>query len=242
MILTGNLAVLIADLKLGGKTGIHLLFIGAIAVNFYLFSLKQKKQIIIASILPVVGMFLVTLFPDILESDPQVSPELEYWSYFIGYITSTFLIVMISYSFVTTSAQFEIELEEKNQKLSESLVEILEQKDIINLQRNEIMDSLNYAKVIQESTLPKTSDLEKYFTDHFIFFQPREQVSGDFYWADNYDGLVYFAVADCTRHATPGTMLSMIGTQILNNAVHVKNLKDPDKILDYLNLKIKDTL
>ena len=242
LILTGNLAVIAADLKLGGQTGIHLLFLAAIAVNFYLFPLNQRKVIFFASVFPIAGILIVTLLPNAMADRSVMTDDLRYWSYFIGYITTTFLVVTVSYNFVSTSTTIERELEVTNKQLESSIDEIMEQQDVINEQNRDITDSLNYAHIIQSSTLPKEVDLKEYFDDVFIYFRPREIVSGDFYWADKKDNKIFFAVADCTGHAAPGAMLSMLGTQILNNAVNALNIEEPSEILDYLSERIKFTL
>jgi sigma-B regulation protein RsbU (phosphoserine phosphatase) len=95
-------------------------------------------------------------------------------------------------------------------------------------------DSINYAKLIQESMLPDRSLLENYFSDSFIIYKPKDIVSGDFYWFAERDGKLLMAVADCTGHGVPGSLMAMIGNGLLNEIVNVKKITRPSTILDEL--------
>ncbi|HEY4798372.1 MAG TPA: SpoIIE family protein phosphatase, partial [Bacteroidia bacterium] len=119
---------------------------------------------------------------------------------------------------------------------------ITKQKEEIELQRNElslknkhITDSINYAKRIQDAILPSEEEFNKYFSGHFIFFQPRETVSGDFYWLAADHKKIIFAAADCTGHGVPGAFMSMIGNTLLNQIVNEKKIFQPAEILNHLN-------
>jgi serine phosphatase RsbU (regulator of sigma subunit) len=90
--------------------------------------------------------------------------------------------------------------------------------------------------------LPEERFIEQLLPQHFILFQPKDIVSGDFYWVDRKDNLIYLAVADCTGHGVPGAFMSIIGYNLLNQAVHEKGLSSPELILNYLNIGISTTL
>ena len=128
----------------------------------------------------------------------------------------------------------------ENAKLYESLedkvrvrtAEVLKQKAIIEEKNKDITDSIRYAKRIQKVILPATSSFRKNFNDYFILFKPRDIVSGDFYWIDEYHGRTIFAVADCTGHGVPGAMVSVICHNSLKQSVKEYGLIDPGKILD----------
>lgn len=96
----------------------------------------------------------------------------------------------------------------------------------------EIISSINYAERIQRASLPSNALLEKYLRDGFIFFQPKDIVSGDFYWLEEKDGVTYFAVADCTGHGVPGALLSVLCSNSLSRAINEMGLTEPAKILD----------
>jgi serine phosphatase RsbU (regulator of sigma subunit) len=96
----------------------------------------------------------------------------------------------------------------------------------------EILASINYAERIQRASLPSNALLEKCLNDGFIFFQPKDIVSGDFYWLEEKEGVTYFAVADCTGHGVPGAMLSVLCSNSLSRAINEMGITEPAKILD----------
>ena len=105
---------------------------------------------------------------------------------------------------------------------------------IIEVQRknSEILASLNYAKNIQKAILPNAKELGYVFEQHFILFEPKDIVSGDFYWQEENKGLTFFAVADCTGHGVPGALMSVICSRLLTKIVKEYQLSAPAKILD----------
>lgn len=120
--------------------------------------------------------------------------------------------------------------------------EITLQKEIIEQKNKEIVDSINYAKRIQDSLLPSLQDIRKSFPDSFVFYRPRDIVSGDFYWYAQSGDRVYIAAADCTGHGVPGSLVSMIGFNFLNQLVNESGVLDPGEILNQLHQKIATTL
>lgn len=105
-----------------------------------------------------------------------------------------------------------------------------------------MMDSINYAKLIQEAMLPEKAVLTNYFPNSLIIYRPKDIVSGDFYWFVERDGKLLIAVADCTGHGVPGSLMSMIGYSLLNEIVNVKKIRQPAEILNKLNRGIRRTL
>jgi sigma-B regulation protein RsbU (phosphoserine phosphatase) len=105
-----------------------------------------------------------------------------------------------------------------------------------------ITDSLNYAKLIQDAMLPERSVLTKYFPDSLIIYRPKDIVSGDFYWFAERDNKLLVAVADCTGHGVPGSLMAMIGIGLLNEIVNVKKIMQPGEILDNLNSGLRKTM
>ena len=101
---------------------------------------------------------------------------------------------------------------------------------------NDIAASINYAKNLQSAILPSRNALQDTLRDGFIFFYPRDVVSGDFYWMEththNQQETVYYAVADCTGHGVPGAMVSVVCSHALERAVKEFELRTPGKILD----------
>ncbi len=116
----------------------------------------------------------------------------------------------------------------------------------IREKNNRITESISYAKRIQMAMLPDEELLRKNFADYFIYFQPKDIVSGDFYWFNQVKvaGKAYFviAVADCTGHGVPGAILSMLGNNLLSNLITHQNIINTETILLNLNQYIKEEL
>ncbi len=125
------------------------------------------------------------------------------------------------------------------------LNDILDQKvkirtSILAEKNNEIMDSINYAQKIQQCFLPTERDFIHHFPQSFIFFRPKDIVSGDFFWLKNLGGKTIFAMADCTGHGVPGALMSIIGASVLND---ISSSDVPlSMILQDLNRRIKEAL
>lgn len=111
-----------------------------------------------------------------------------------------------------------------------------EQKHIAEKRSRDILDSLNYARRIQQAILRASIKLEEFFPNSFILFIPKDIVSGDFYWVTKKDRNILFAVADCTGHGAPGAFMSIIGTHGLNRVVNEQNIVYPGEILNSLNV------
>ena len=109
---------------------------------------------------------------------------------------------------------------------------ILEQKKIVEVKNHEILDSIAYAKRIQEAILPSKIKLNGYFKEFFILYQPRDIVSGDFYWVDEVDDCIVFAAADCTGHGVPGAMVNIMCSNLLRKVISEEKIIDPGKALD----------
>jgi tetratricopeptide (TPR) repeat protein len=119
---------------------------------------------------------------------------------------------------------------------------IRKQKGVIEVKTKEIVDSITYAKRIQDSILPSEELLKTIFPESFIFSLPRDIVSGDFYWFSERDEKVFIAVADCTGHGVPGALMSMIGNTLLNEIVNEKKIHSPAEILFHLDEGIAKAL
>jgi serine phosphatase RsbU (regulator of sigma subunit) len=109
--------------------------------------------------------------------------------------------------------------------------EVVEQKEVIEEQHQEIKDSMEYAKRIQSAILPPQKLVKEYLKESFILYKPKDIVAGDFYWMEHKAGKVLFAAADCTGHGVPGAMVSVICNGALNRAVREFGLTEPAKIL-----------
>lgn len=120
---------------------------------------------------------------------------------------------------------------------------VMKQKTEIELQNLEITDSINYAKRIQTSILPDFHKLREVFREAFLFFRPRDIVSGDFYWFDRIDDDRFMIVcADSTGHGVPGAFMSMIGSTLLQDIVARQKISKPSQVLTLLDSQIFSTL
>jgi serine phosphatase RsbU (regulator of sigma subunit) len=134
---------------------------------------------------------------------------------------------------------------EQNQKLEQQVEErteeISRQNDVLSSQNREIINSINYAKRLQDAILPADATLEKQLPDYGIVYLPKDIVSGDFYWIETTKDHVFFAVADCTGHGVPGAMVSVVGFNALNRCIRELHLTDPGEILDHLTQMVEET-
>jgi serine phosphatase RsbU (regulator of sigma subunit)/Tfp pilus assembly protein PilF len=117
-----------------------------------------------------------------------------------------------------------------------------QQNKEISHQKQEITDSINYARRIQESILPPDDHVSSRLPDSFILYKPKDIVSGDFYWVEKLDDHVLFAAVDCTGHGVPGALMSVVGLNLLNQAVHERRLTRPSDILSFLDAGVNNTL
>jgi len=131
---------------------------------------------------------------------------------------------------------------ELEDKVQERTHEIQTQKEHIEKQNKEIKYSFDYAKKIQSTVLPRHEVFDNLFGEHFIFFKPKDIVSGDFYWISQKDHQIVLTAADCTGHGVPGSLMSMLGITMLHEIVNEKNVMKSEEILDQLRLSIARTL
>ncbi|HRG01294.1 MAG TPA: SpoIIE family protein phosphatase [Bacteroidia bacterium] len=134
-------------------------------------------------------------------------------------------------------------LKEKNVMLEETIAlrtkTIVEQKHELEHKNKEIVDSINYAQRIQKSLLASDALLTKNLKNHFVFFQPKDIVSGDFYWGAELSNSQFALVtADSTGHGVPGAIMSMLNISCLNEAIEGQKLLQPRDILNYTRSKI----
>ena len=127
------------------------------------------------------------------------------------------------------------EIQRQNEEISKNLEEIA-------VKNKDITDSLTYAGTIQKAML---RDFEKHRTlmsDYFIFYAPKDIVSGDFYWAYKVDSKFVFTVGDCTGHSVPGAFMSMLGIALLNQIVAQQHILQASQILEQMRIMVKQYL
>lgn len=140
------------------------------------------------------------------------------------------------------------EKKRSNERLAQFNQEVLQQKSeiekqhvIISEKNKHITDSINYAKKIQDAILPAESSFRRHLEEFFVLYRPKDIVSGDFYWMEEKNGKILFAVVDCTGHGVPGAFVSIVGNNGLNRAVNEFGLTKPSDILDKLNDLVEES-
>ncbi|AFM05967.1 Stage II sporulation protein E (SpoIIE) [Bernardetia litoralis DSM 6794] len=174
---------------------------------------------------------------------------------YIGMFAGILLFALIGIIFIFRSKQQKkkanLKLQEKNNEISFQQAQIMKQNheletalDDIENKNEQITSSITYAKRIQEAMLPNISNIQKVLPESFIFFRPRDIVSGDFYFFHHFEKeqKTILAAVDCTGHGVPGAFMSMIGNEILSRIVAENHIKSPAKILNQLNQGIKTAL
>lgn len=128
----------------------------------------------------------------------------------------------------------------RNELLKEAYTEIENQKDEIAQINKEMMDSIMYAKRIQEAILPSDAYLQELVPDSFVLYLPKDVLSGDFYWISSVvnnkdEQLIVAAVADCTGHGVPGALLSIVGNGFLRRCETEPTVNNAGEALDFVN-------
>jgi len=128
-----------------------------------------------------------------------------------------------------------------NALLSDKNIEITSQKAEIEEKNLNIMDSIRYAKRIQQTILPRDQFVESHLPESFILYKPKDIVSGDFYWVEKLGKKIYASAVDCTGHGVPGAFVSIVGYNSLNRTIMEFKLSHPGDILMKLNDLVVDT-
>ncbi len=136
-------------------------------------------------------------------------------------------------------------LQEVNEKLQEQSDEIVQQHNdlieknkIIENKNQDITSSIVYARHIQNALLSDLEDIRQLLPNSFIFYKPRDIVSGDFYWASQKNNIKIIAAADCTGHGVPGAFMSILGNSLLNEIINDNGITKPAEILNSLRTKL----
>lgn len=156
--------------------------------------------------------------------------------------TKTFYVIVLlaGLALVYGYTQYRTRAMKKENRILESKVALrtkqLEEKN------KDITSSIEYARRIQEAILPSKEHIYNKLKKVFILYQPKDIVSGDFYWFAEENGFKIFAVVDCTGHGVPGAFMSMIGHNLLHQIVLEKGITDPGEILNNLHKGVQEAL
>lgn len=206
---------------------------------------------------------LLTLFEDLYSS--QIFYEIErlqqifefhyhkkiYQGRILNYLLIALIVALLSVLFVIARRMIRTQysLTRSNQKLNRAFRELTETQEelersnyLLSRQNENTVASMKYGKRIQQIHLPSTKELARIFPNHFIYYNPKDLVSGDFYWFHERDNKIFFAVADATGHGVPGAMLSIMGIRLLDGIVGQQKVSDPGKILTHLDKQMNTAL
>lgn len=167
-----------------------------------------------------------------------------FWVFSVLILMLAFVMIIRIRTASLTRAKVKLEqvVEEKTKELREEKRQVEENNKIIEGQNQEIKDSILYAKRIQDAMLPD----KKIITDRsdrlFVFYQPRDIVSGDFYWLGEVNTIKIVVVADCTGHGVPGAFMSMIGNTLLNKIIIERKVTEASEILNELDKEVRRAL
>lgn len=175
------------------------------------------------------------------------SPYWKQWWFYLLLIVVLFVTLwfILRFRFRTLSeAKLKLEkiVEEKTSELQKEKNVIETIKNELEEKNKNITDSINYALRIQTAILPNRRIITGNFPDSTIFYQPRDIVSGDFYWFVENENYAYYAMIDCTGHGIPGAFMSLIASTLLNEIVTIYKLETPAEILLQLHKLIIRTL
>lgn len=167
-------------------------------------------------------------------------------NFILGSVASVLLLVIIFSVFMYN--RFKITQKQKNiiekQKVivEQKRAEAEHQKELVEEKQKEILDSINYAKRIQQALLASKELLDNNLNDHFVLFKPKDIVSGDFYWATEHEDKFYLAVCDSTGHGVPGAFMSLLNIGFLSEGIKEKNILEPNAVLNYVRTRLINSI
>lgn len=230
-----------------------------------IFIFKQKKLIYLALLWINLFYFLITIslkhhwfLPLSVTATAWI--DFFWWNNLFGTITTTIILASVfrleTFNFENRLTQQNTLLNEQREEIQQSFEELqstqefLEQKQKEVIQKNirieklyeDISSSIDYAQNIQLATLPTSKKMAHLLPDNFVFFKPRDVVSGDFYYLEEINEKIVLAAIDCTGHGVPGAFMSLIGNDLLNDIIKNRGITQPDQILTYLHLGVQQLL
>jgi ligand-binding sensor domain-containing protein/serine phosphatase RsbU (regulator of sigma subunit) len=194
---------------------------------------------------------------------PWWQTKIAYALYVIALISAVLLFINVR-TRALRNRQKELEhiIVERTADVVNEKTKVEEKNKIIEDKQKEILDSINYAEKIQRTLLANHEFVNQTIPDSFVFFNPKDIVSGDFYWAtkvmsdETFDvfgsdkkkqkvtkrELFYLAVCDSTGHGVPGAFMSLLNISFLNEAINEKNIHDPSRVFDFVRQRLIENM
>lgn len=168
-----------------------------------------------------------------IKADSDRKSTLIYGMIFVGFLVLILLVISVRSNRAKRRA---------NTKLNLQKVEIELQKQQIEEKQSEILDSIHYAKRIQDSLLIREGELKNAFPNSFVLFKPKDIVSGDFYWSTKTKDHIYIAICDSTGHGVPGAFMSALNMTFLNEAINQLHIQEPGTIFNHVRKRLIETI
>lgn len=201
---------------------------------------------------------------ELLEKDKKIQEEhIEYKNLLVNsFGIAIFLLCIIAfvlYLSIRQRKKTNLVLSDKNNEIEQQNEVLEKQKKLLEKKNMDITASIQYAQRIQKSMLPSKKYLNDLFDEHFIFYKPKDIVSGDFYWVGDivnknilvdetgqqkiiYEKQIYIVLIDCTGHGVPGAFMTMIANDSLRHIILDKKIAEPDVILTTLHHMVVEIL
>lgn len=175
----------------------------------------------------------------LLKKDKKISEDAQYEQSLIN--KTIFAVGALLLLLTLVSVRGFIQKKKANQILDLKNTKIQIAYNTIGIQHKDIKDSINYAKRIQEAILPPEKFIKHCLPNSFVYYEPKDIVSGDFYFVEPLNNKIIFAAVDCTGHGVPGALMSIVGYNLLSKAINEHGLSQPSFILDSLSNGIAKT-
>lgn len=232
--------------QVGSVSDWLVLFIGPTLLGLVILRAIARKRQGAKLILMGFVVFLVSAINDILFSHHVVTTGalISYGLLFLIIFHSAALAKRLGFAFAEVAdlkRNLEARVQERTSQLEQRSVELVAQRDELRQKHEDIQASLLYAKRLQSSILTPSSKLHELFPLSFVFLQPKEFVSGDFYWFGSVGTKKFVVVADCTGRGIQGAFLTILGTSLLNQIIYGQGITHPEAILGKLDGKLTDS-
>ena len=178
----------------------------------------------------------------LIAKDARIKQQKIFRNALIGGLGAIVLIVIvIAYAYIQKRRDNK-KITEQNEEILKTNEELKQLYETTNRQKDEIIRSINYAQRMQSAILPPEAYMTELLNDNFIFYKPKDIVSGDFYWIKQVNHYIVLVAADCTGHGVPGAFMSMLGMSYLNEIVHNNEIPKANHILNELRDRIINIL
>ena len=152
------------------------------------------------------------------------------------------IMFLISFSAFRAKKRSNLLISTQKDLVEQQKREVEKQKHLVEEKQQSIIDSINYAKRLQQAILPNFTSVNEYFPQNFICYIPKDIVAGDFYWVAEKEDKYFIAVCDCTGHGVPGAFMSLLNIGFLSEAIKEKNILSPELILEYVRTRLINSI